>query len=166
MSRALALWAALLLLPATAQAAAQRGSAAPAIEVPKLGGGVLRLADLRGKVVLVDFWASWCEPCQRELPALATLQREFGSRGLQVITINIDQQEKNAATQAQRLGVTLPVGLDPKGDLAAAYDLPKMPTSYVLDREGVVRFIHEGFDGAKDIARLRAELNSLLGAAR
>lgn len=166
MSRALALLAALLLLPSAAQAAAQRGSAAPAIEVPKLGGGILRLADLRGKVVLVDFWASWCEPCQRELPALAQLQREFGPRGVQVITINIDQQEKNAATQAQRLGVTLPVGLDPKGDLAATYDLPKMPTSYVLDREGVVRFIHEGFDGAKDIARLRAELNSLLGAAR
>src|SRR5262245_45070311 len=137
----------LLTISATAFAGVSRGQRAPDFQVQALKGGTVSLAGLRGKVVLLDFWAQWCEPCKKELPQLEKLAKEFSSRGVAVVSISIDKQRNNAERLATQLGISFPVGLDPTGTVAARYDLPKMPTSYLIDRKGIIRYIHEGFDG-------------------
>ncbi len=157
---ALALVLSLPLLAPVAHGGQASGRPAADFSLPDGAGAPLRLSSLRGKVVLLDFWASWCEPCMKELPELDKLQREFAGR-LVVVTISIDKERKAALDTARRLKLGLRVLLDPEGKVAELYDPPKMPTSYVLDREGVVRLVHEGFDGAPDVGRLRKELAAL-----
>lgn len=152
------------LVSTSAEATPRAGDKAPDIDLPALRGGRVKLRELAGKVVVVDFWASWCEPCKRELPELEKLSRELAQKGVTVVAVNIDQERKNAAELAQKLGLTLPVALDPDGKVAEKYDPPKMPTSFVIDQRGVIRFVHAGYDGARDIARLRQELSGLQAA--
>lgn len=144
--------------------AIEPGQKAADFDLPALQGGRVSLRQHQGKVVLIDFWASWCEPCKRELPELEKLGRELGPRGLVILAVNIDEQRANAERMARQLGLTLPVALDPDGKVAGTWDPPKMPTSYLVDRKGVVRFVHAGFDGPPDVARLRRELEQLLAA--
>jgi thiol-disulfide isomerase/thioredoxin len=119
------------------------------------------LSSLRGKVVLIDFWAQWCEPCKKELPELEKLSRQFGDR-VAVLAVNIDKQRANAEKLARQLGLTVDVLLDPAGSVAASYDPPKMPSSFIVDKKGMVRFVNEGFEGAADVERLKKELSELL----
>lgn len=150
---------------ATTKGALTAGKPAPDFTLPMLDGGTLALAQLRGSVVLVDFWASWCGPCREELPALEKLRAEYEPRGARFVAVNIDDEAAAAAGAAQTMGITMPVLLDTQKIAAQAFQPPTMPTSYVLDREGVVRFVHEGFTGAGDVAKIRAELDQLLAAA-
>ena len=145
--------------PASAEVV--KGQKAPDFSLTTLKGQKLSLSSLRGKVVLIDFWAEWCGPCKQELPVLDKLGRELAARGVVIVAVNIDKQRENAERLVKSLGLSLDPPLDPNGKVAAMYDLPKMPTSYVVDKKGTVRFIHEGFDGAKDAAKLRAELEEL-----
>jgi peroxiredoxin len=137
------------------------GQRAPDFSLPTLRGPRASLSAYRGKVVLVDFWAQWCEPCKKELPELEKLSREFGARGVVVLSVNLDKLRANAERAAHDLGLTFDVLLDPAGGVAGAYDLPKMPSSFVVDKNGVVRFVHEGFEGSGDIERFRRELAEL-----
>lgn len=114
--------------------------------------------------VVVDFWASWCEPCLRELPELEKLHKQLASRGVVVIGVNIDRERKNADELIARLKLSFPSLYDPKGQVAEQYDPPKMPTSYVVDQQGVVRLVSEGFTGAADIAKLKTAIEQLLAA--
>ena len=138
-----------------------KGQKAPDFFLTTLGGNRISLAGLRGKVVLIDFWAEWCGPCRLELPVLDKISRDLAGRGVVVVAVNIDKQRGNAERLVKSLGLSLDPALDPTGQVAATYDLPKMPTSYVLDKTGTVRFIHEGFEGSKDAAKIRAELEGL-----
>lgn len=147
---------------ALAEASVHQGQRAPEFNLPALGGSRVSLRRLAGKVVLIDFWASWCEPCKQELPELQKLQQEYAAKGVVIVAVNLDQRRENAEQLSRRLGLTLTVALDPDGSVASTYDPPKMPSSYVVDRGGVVRFVHAGFDGRGDIAKLRGELDSLL----
>ena len=140
-----------------------KGQKAPDFAIPSLKGTKLSLAALRGKVVLLDFWAQWCEPCKRELPELEKLHRAYAAKGVVVIGVNIDKQRDNAERLVKQLGISFDVGLDPSGATAGTYDLPKMPTSFVIDKKGVVRFVHDGFEGGEDVARFRKELDELTG---
>jgi peroxiredoxin len=153
--------AALLLAAAPAFAGVAKGQRAPDFSLPTLKGGRVSLAGLRGKVVLIDFWAQWCEPCKKELPQLQKLQQEFAAKDVVILTVNIDKSRENAERLAQQLGITLQVALDPAGSVAATYDLPKMPSSFVVDKKGIVRYVHEGFEGAGDVERFRKELDEL-----
>ncbi len=157
---AAALLAAGLSTPAVA--AVRGGQKAPEIALPTVKGPRITLASLRGKVVILDFWAQWCEPCKKELPELEKLQREYASKGVVVVGVNLDKQRDNAERLMKQLGISFDVALDPAGGVAATYDLPKMPTSFVIDKKGIVRFVHEGFEGAGDVARFRTELDQLL----
>ncbi len=151
----------LALSSGLAVASVGKGQKAPDFAIPSLRGTKLSLAALRGKVVLLDFWAQWCEPCKRELPELEKLYKAYAAKGVVVIGVNIDKQRDNAERLVRQLGITFDVGLDPTGATAGSYDLPKMPTSFLIDRKGVVRFVHDGFEGGDDVARFRKELDEL-----
>lgn len=147
-----------------AQAGQQAGKPAADFSLSDASQKTIKLGELRGKVVLIDFWASWCEPCLRELPELEKLHKQLASRGVVVIGINIDRERKNADELAARLKLSFPLLYDPKGQVAELYDPPKMPTSYVVDQQGVVRLVNEGFAGAADMAKLKAAIEQLLAA--
>jgi peroxiredoxin len=156
------IFAAALLTAGAAFAGVQKGQRAPEFSLPSLKGTTVTLGSMKGKVVLVDFWAQWCEPCKKELPQLDRLAKEYAAKGVVIVAVNIDKQRDNAERMVKQLGVSLPVLLDPAGSVAGSYDLPKMPTSFVIDKKGIVRFVNEGFDGPKDVDRFKQELDELI----
>jgi cytochrome c biogenesis protein CcmG, thiol:disulfide interchange protein DsbE len=112
----------------------------------------LDLARYRGKVILVDFWASWCEPCRHSFPWLNAMQAKYADRGLVVIGVNVDRKRADADRFLQDVPTTFQIVYDPAGTLASQYDLPGMPVSYVIGRNGDVVARHIGFR-----SNLRAE---------
>ena len=142
--------------------AIDRGRPAPKFTGPSLdGGGKLSLKQYQGQVVYVDFWASWCPPCLKSLPVLDELQKEFSDQGFQVLAINVDKDVAAAREFFAERGASYPSLSDPKGRLPRQFGLETMPTSYLIDREGRVHWIHEGFK-KKDVETIRAEIKALL----
>jgi len=117
------------------------GDSAPEFRLSSLDGKEVSLSDLRGKVVLVHFWATWCPPCVEEMPMLDKLNREFAGKDFEILAVSVDQ---NGAAAVQRFmeknKLNLPVLLDPKSSIAGRYGTFKFPETYVLDRTGVVRY--------------------------
>jgi peroxiredoxin len=111
---------------------------APDFELPDLRGRRLRLQDLRGHVVLLNFWATWCGPCQEEMPAMERLARDFADRGLLVVAVNHEEAQAVVADFVRDHGLTFPVLLDPDGGVAERYRVVGLPTSYVIDHKGVL----------------------------
>ncbi len=148
----------------SASAGQQVGKPAADFSLTDAAQKPVKLGDLRGKVVLIDFWASWCEPCLRELPELEKLHKQLASRGAVIIGVNIDRERKNADDLIARLKLSFTNLYDPKGQLAEVYDPPKMPTSYVIDAQGTVQLINEGYSGPADIAKLKKTIEQLLAS--
>jgi cytochrome c biogenesis protein CcmG, thiol:disulfide interchange protein DsbE len=136
-------------------------AAISALQAPALDGKTVRLADLRGKVVLLDFWATWCVPCRESLPFYAGLQRELGGRGLVVVAVSVDSSIDPVRSYFGPEGPPFVVLLDPDGAIAGRLSLRFMPTSYLLDRTGAARFRQEGFS-PDDRESLRSRILSLL----
>ena len=126
-------------------------------------GETLRLSDYAGKVVLLDFWASWCGPCRAEMPFLVTLYDENRDAPFEILAINVDTHSENAQAFLSDLGLAIPFPLiiDPDGAIPPLYDLEGMPTTVLIDAQGRVRFQHAGFRDA-DKTRYRNELQTLL----
>jgi cytochrome c biogenesis protein CcmG, thiol:disulfide interchange protein DsbE len=139
------------------------GTKAPNIELSDLSGKPFRLSSFAGKVVLVDFWASWCGPCREELPVLENLYKKYRAKGFEVIGVNQDQDPANASKFLRRTPLSFTVLHDAKRSVAGAYGPDKMPSSYLIDRHGLVRYVHPGFR-ASDAAGLEREINALLEA--
>jgi cytochrome c biogenesis protein CcmG/thiol:disulfide interchange protein DsbE len=116
---------------------------------------------LDGRVVYVDFWASWCMPCRGSFPWMESLQKKYGERGLQVVTINVDADPAAGAKFVHEMKSSLPVIHDPKGTIAQRYKLEVMPTSFVYGRDGKLQFRHEGFR-PKESAALESKIAALL----
>jgi len=154
----------LLALPAGA-AGVQAGQAAPPLSLPLLSAGspaVFTLASLQGKVVYLDFWASWCGPCRVSFPQLEQLRRELGPRGFEVLAVNVDEVEADALRFLQEVPVTYPVVRDATGETPRSYGIPGMPTGFLIDRSGVIRLVHQGYRKS-DGAALRASIMEVLG---
>jgi cytochrome c biogenesis protein CcmG/thiol:disulfide interchange protein DsbE len=157
---ALTLAAAGLLMTA-ALGAADKVRMAPSVELRLADGAIVRPADFKGKVVLVDFWASWCPPCKTSFPELDTLYQSYRGRGLEVLAVNLDERRKDADAFLADHPHVMPVAFDPKGDSALAFAVHGMPSSIVIDRGGNIRFTHMGYSG-KVLDSYREEINLLL----
>lgn len=103
------------------------------------------IRQLRGKVVYVDFWASWCGPCAQAFPFMNSLDREFRERGLQIVGINLDEHQADAHRFLAKHAVSFRLAADPGGDCPRRFGVRAMPSSYLIDRNGVVRYEHVGF---------------------
>jgi thiol-disulfide isomerase/thioredoxin len=115
------------------------GQPAPALVVPKVGGGSIDLADLRGKPVWVNFMATWCPPCQDEFPLMNGFAARYASTGLVVLAVDIREDESAVAAFAKQLGATFPLGLDTDGAAADAWDAIALPVHFWIDADGIVR---------------------------
>jgi peroxiredoxin len=135
----------------SAQAATPPSAGAPDFTLPSLGGPNLRLQEQRGRVVMVNFWATWCGPCRVEMPHLARLYEKYRGSGFVVLAVNIDEDPRKAADLATKLGLRFPVLLDTEKKVSRMYDLSTMPSTVLIDRDGRVRHVHRGYrDGYED----------------
>lgn len=126
-------------------------------------GATLDLERLRGKVVLLDFWASWCQPCRHSFPWLNAMQAKYADRGLVIIAVNVDRERADAERFLRETPATFRIVYDPAGALAARYEVPGMPSSYVIDAKGDIIERHVGFRSALRAER-EAQLQKLLEA--
>ena len=139
------------------------GQEAPEVYLPELvGAEQVSLASLRGKVVYLDFWASWCGPCRVSFPILEQLRDELGPEGFEVLAINVDENESDALKFLSDMSVSYLVVRDDEAATPQTYGILGMPTGYLIDRQGVVREIHQGFRKS-DGDQLRTTIVELLG---
>ncbi|MCO4763993.1 MAG: FAD:protein FMN transferase [Myxococcales bacterium] len=164
----------LILWPANGRAAAKVGADHPPLTGTLLtapAGAVLKANQaitsqrFAGKVLLVDFWATWCAPCKASLPVYSALQKKYGASGLQVLAVSVDDKAQTAKRFATKHGLSLAMLHDKGGELAERYGPAKMPTAFLIGRDGKVRWIHSGFE-AKDAAIIEAKVAEALGPAR
>lgn len=136
------------------------GSPAPAFVFERVGGGPpVSLAALRGRVVFVNFWATWCKPCEDEMPAMERLYRKLAGADFEMVAISVDDGYDEVAEFQARLGLSFPITHDPDKAVASAYQAHKYPETFLVDREGVVvtRFIGpRDWDAQPYVDRIRA----------
>ena len=143
----------------TAHAALKVGDTLPDLTSFKLEG---KLPDgLKGKIVIVDFWASWCGPCAKSFPVLDELQKKYADR-LVVLGVSVDEKAADMETFLKKRPVSFAVVRDAEQKLVATAEPATMPTSFVLDRDGKVRFLHNGFHGDDTRKQYLSEIESLL----
>jgi cytochrome c biogenesis protein CcmG/thiol:disulfide interchange protein DsbE len=139
--------------------ALKKGTAAPAFRLASLAGGAVDLSSKRGTIVVLNFWATWCPPCVAEMPSLERLYRTLSPEGLSVVTVSTDEDQAELRKFVAQHGLTLPVLLDPGGQIAAGdYRTTGYPETFLLDRQGrIVRHVvgPEEWDSPEMIAELR-----------
>ncbi len=148
---------------ATVQAEVKVGDTFPplaSVELVKLAGGDLPAT--AGNVVLVDFWASWCAPCKASFPMIAKLHQEYAPRGLVIAAVGIDEKASAAVAFVKKLAPPFPTLHDRTQQLVQKVAVPTMPTSYLIGRDGRVRFVHEGYHGDATEREIRHEIEKLL----
>ena len=151
-----------LVAAASAGFAVEPGAAAPDFRLtPFSGTQPVSLSDYRGKAVLVDFWASWCSPCRQSLPLYDKLRADFPASDFAVLAIGLDEDTADALAFLHEHPVEYMTLQDSKGDVAQAFGLKGMPSSYLIDRSGIVRYRHIGFE-PRDIDALKREIATLI----
>ncbi len=118
---------------------------APDFSLPTTDGKILKLSDLKGKVVILDFWATWCPPCRKGIPDLIDLEKEFGDKGLEVVGISVDQDTKDEVVPfMKQIGINYPVVYGNVGVYQAYGGIEAIPTSFVIDKEGKIVASYQG----------------------
>jgi thiol-disulfide isomerase/thioredoxin len=123
------------------------GAPLPPLKVDALSGKTINVASYKGRVLLLDVWASWCDPCKQELPVLNEMARRLKPQGIDILAVSVDQERGNVDKFLRTHGGhwSLTVAHDPRGEVAELLQPDKMPTSYVVDRAGIVRYVNAGF---------------------
>jgi len=116
-----------------------RGTSAPGFQLPRAGGGpTLDLEQLNGKIVLLNFWATWCKPCEDEMPAMERLYRSLAGRDFELVAVSVDEDQAAVVAFVNRLGLSFPVLMDSSQQVSAAYQTFRFPESLLIGRDGVV----------------------------
>jgi thiol-disulfide isomerase/thioredoxin len=137
-------------------------AAAPDFALRSMGSDNVRLSEHLGQVVLINFWATWCGPCRQEMPVLDALYQRYQRAGLVLLGINLDEERRDATEMAQTLKVSYPILFDDRKDVSRAYQVGSMPLTVLIDREGVVRYVSEGYKPGYE-KRYTEKLRELLG---
>jgi len=142
--------------------ATEVGQPAPSFTLPSAKGEPVSLDKLRGKVVYVDFWASWCGPCRRSFPWMNDMQQKYGGRGLVVVGVNIDKRRADADKFLAQTPANFTIAFDEAGTTPSAYAVKGMPSSYLIDGKGNITYVERGFlDEHK--AELEQRIAALVG---
>ena len=135
----------LALVMTGAAFAADAGGPAPAFTLATLTGQSGTLSQYKGQVVMVNFWATWCGPCQQEMPLLDQMYKKYKPAGFTLIGVNVDKEANPVKDLLARKPVSFPVMLDPANQVSKAYHVDEMPSSVIIDRKGEIRYIHRGY---------------------
>ena len=123
----------------------QAGAPGPAFQLNSNTGKPISLADLKGQIVLVNFWASWCGPCRQEMPILEQLNRQYHNKGVTLIGVNVEPDSAAATAWLKATPVSFPILYDVDSKVSKLYEVQGMPNTVILDRKGIVRYIHRGY---------------------
>lgn len=131
-------------LPAQAGTSPLSGPAQP-FSLPTRNGPPVQLADFKGDVVMINFWASWCGPCRQEMPLIEGLHKKYSRLGFTVLGVNVDANPQDAHKMLTEIPVSFPVGFDSKNKVSELYQIDAMPSTLMVDRKGNLRFLHRGY---------------------
>jgi peroxiredoxin len=142
-----AMLAAILAISTVLTPVARAAAPAPAPDftLPARDGGNVRLSDLRGQVVMINFWATWCGPCRQEMPLLQQIQAKYEPLGFTLVGINVEPDSAAAITWLKQVSVSFPILFDQKNVVAEQFGVQGMPSSVFVDRAGNVRYVHRGY---------------------
>jgi peroxiredoxin len=132
----------MLALPAWAGAGDVQ---APAFTLQSLDGKTVTLGQYKGDVVMINFWASWCGPCRQEMPLLDDIYKQYKDMGFVLLGVNVEPDASNANGWLKKTPVSYPILYDPKSSVSQLYSVQAMPTTVIIDRQGVVRYVHNGY---------------------
>jgi peroxiredoxin len=121
------------------------GTPAPAFQLPAAAGNPVGLADLKGQVVLINFWASWCGPCRQEMPVLEQMYRKYKTAGFTLLGVNVEPKSNDAVGFLKSTPVSFPILFDTQSKVSNLYEVSGMPSTVIVDRKGKVRYIHHGY---------------------
>ena len=141
--------------------AAEVGKPAPDFTLKSLGGQNLKLSEMAGNVVLINFWASWCGPCREEMPLLNSLHNRYEPLGFTVLGVNVEEDVNGAKGFLKNFPVDFPVLLDSDNRVSKQYKVIAMPTTIVVDRDGNMRYLHQGYKSG-DEAKYRQMVKTLV----
>lgn len=136
---------ALLCIFFAAPSMAAEPAAAPDFALKSDTGKNMRLRELRGQVVMLNFWATWCGPCREEMPKLQQLYRQYQKTGFTLLGVNIDDNSANAVEMAKEIGVSFPLLFDKDKQVSKLYKVDAMPSTVLIDRDGKLRYLHRGY---------------------
>ncbi|SEN08001.1 Peroxiredoxin [Lihuaxuella thermophila] len=135
------------------------GDEAPDFKLTTLDGKEMKLSQLRGKAVMLNFWASWCEPCRTEMPAMQKVYEKYKDQGFVIVAVNIAETDVAASQFAKQYGLTFPIWMDRDREAVRLYQIRPIPTSFFIDPEGMIR---RKVEGPLDVSRLELYVNPIL----
>lgn len=130
-----------IMLPVAGHAA----TPAPDFTLKSRSGENVRLEDLRGQVVMLNFWASWCGPCRQEMPLMDELYEQYKDLGFTILAVNVDENREDALRFLDKVPVSYPILYDPESRVSERYEVQAMPTTVMIDRDGNARYLHHGY---------------------